>query len=103
MPKFMRGKNINLVKNIEEEREEETTMVEIFQTDDCEENIRPHEIKTAWANTAPIPHKRKLWMPKCRNSSHVKNIRESDEKGKESRPTKLLKTFFCCFSCTRAE
>ncbi|XP_077117913.1 uncharacterized protein LOC143774329 [Ranitomeya variabilis] len=59
------------------------------------------EVKTAWANTEPIPPKRKWWIPKCfRKSSKNKvrnmNLNDSDETAQ--RPSKLLRVFLCC--CT---
>ncbi|XP_077124886.1 uncharacterized protein LOC143781868 isoform X2 [Ranitomeya variabilis] len=92
MPKCFRGKNRTAVKNIEEEKAQETTMVEIFQMDEMEENIKPYEIKTAWADTVPIPHKHKSWMPRCfrrKNRTADKNI--EGEKGQETTMVEIFK------------
>ncbi|XP_073435248.1 uncharacterized protein [Dendrobates tinctorius] len=93
-----------------EEEEQAVAMdaieLEMTEEDHSAETTRLPEVKTACADTKPIPCKRKWWIPKCfrrTNRTQVKNISRSDSSKKARRPPKVLRPFLCCFGITTTD
>ncbi|XP_073438362.1 uncharacterized protein [Dendrobates tinctorius] len=96
-----------LLPSEEEEQAVAMDAIELKMTeeDHSAETTRLPEVKTACADTKPIPCKRKWWMPKCfrrTNRSQVKNSK-SDSSKKVQRPPKVLRPFLCCFGITTTD